>query len=178
MGLNSVHLDSRLHRVALRTAFFRSPLALRRLRSRLLQKLADAPKMHAGTRIVLHTSHLQAGRSALRLGKSVEIGEEALLDVTGVLTIGDEVTISERAIVYTHNHRVASKSTHWRSQGIDVFDVTIETGAWIGASAVVLGSAGTIGEGAIVAAGAIVTKPVEPYAIVAGNPAKPIGYRS
>lgn len=47
---------------------------------------------------------------------------------------------------------------------------------WIGENAIVC-SGVTIGQGAIVAAGAIVTKDIEPYAIVGGNPAKVIKYR-
>ena len=47
---------------------------------------------------------------------------------------------------------------------------------WIGADAIIC-SGVTIGQGAIVAAGAIITKDVEPYAIVGGNPAKVIKYR-
>jgi chloramphenicol O-acetyltransferase type B len=55
-------------------------------------------------------------------------------------------------------------------------DTRIEDGAWLGIRAIVMPGI-TIGEGAIVAAGAIVTKDVPPYAIFGGNPAKLIGYR-
>ena len=48
---------------------------------------------------------------------------------------------------------------------------------WIGHNATILSSVHSIGRGAVVAAGAIVTKPVPPYAIVAGNPAKIIRFR-
>ncbi|SKB39767.1 chloramphenicol O-acetyltransferase type B [Sphingobacterium nematocida] len=55
-------------------------------------------------------------------------------------------------------------------------DTVIEDGAWIGMRAMLMPGI-TIGEGAIVASGAIVTKDVEPYTVVAGNPAKPIKKR-
>lgn len=55
-------------------------------------------------------------------------------------------------------------------------DTVIEDGAWIGMRAIILPGI-RIGEGAIVATGAVVTKDVEPYAIVAGNPAKVVKYR-
>ena len=52
----------------------------------------------------------------------------------------------------------------------------LEDDVWIGNNAMIL-SGVTIGQGAVVAGGAVVTKDVEPYAIVAGNPAKVIKYR-
>nr|WP_278450136.1 CatB-related O-acetyltransferase [Brevundimonas diminuta] len=55
-------------------------------------------------------------------------------------------------------------------------DTRIGDGAWIGMRAMIMPGV-TIGEGAVVASGAIVTREVEPYAIVAGNPAKPVRSR-
>lgn len=55
-------------------------------------------------------------------------------------------------------------------------DITVGDDVWIGTNAIIC-SGVSIGQGAVVAAGAIVTKNVEPYAIVAGNPAKVIKYR-
>jgi len=55
--------------------------------------------------------------------------------------------------------------------------VVIGDRVWIGYRAIVLPGV-TIGEGAVVGAGAVVTKDVEPYEIVAGNPARKIGSRS
>ena len=49
--------------------------------------------------------------------------------------------------------------------------ITIGDGVWLGARAIILPGV-TIGEGAVVAAGAVVTKDVEPWAVVGGNPAK------
>lgn len=54
---------------------------------------------------------------------------------------------------------------------------TIDDDVWVGHNAIIVPSAKHIGRGAVVAAGAVVTKNVPPYAIVAGNPAKVIGYR-
>lgn len=55
-------------------------------------------------------------------------------------------------------------------------NITVGDDVWIGANAIIC-SGISIGQGAIIAAGAIVTKDVEPYAIVGGNPAKVIKYR-
>ena len=55
-------------------------------------------------------------------------------------------------------------------------DIIVKDDVWIGARATIC-SGVTIGQGAIIGAGAVVTKDVEPYSIVAGNPAKLIRYR-
>ena len=55
--------------------------------------------------------------------------------------------------------------------------ITICDGVWIGARAIILPGV-TIGEGAVVAAGAVVTKDVEPFTVVGGNPAKFIKHRN
>ena len=55
--------------------------------------------------------------------------------------------------------------------------ILIEEDAWIGANALILPQVKKIGRGAIIGAGSVVTRDVEEYAIVAGNPAKVIGHR-
>lgn len=54
----------------------------------------------------------------------------------------------------------------------------IKDNVWIGARAIILGNVRTIGTGAIIGAGSVVTKPVPDYTIVAGNPARIIRYRT
>ena len=56
-------------------------------------------------------------------------------------------------------------------------DIEVGNDVWIGANAIILPKGGKIGTGAIIGAGAVVTKDVPPYAIVAGIPAKIIKYR-
>lgn len=100
------------------------------------------------------------------------------------LYIGDYVCIGAEAVILmggNHTHR-----TDWFSlyPFLEVIqeayvakgDTVIEDGAWVGMRAMIMPSV-TIGEGAIVASGALVTKSVAPYTIVAGNPASPIKQR-
>ncbi|MFK4826256.1 CatB-related O-acetyltransferase [Paenochrobactrum sp. BZR 588] len=100
------------------------------------------------------------------------------------LHIGDYVCIGAEAVILmggNHTHR-----TDWFSlyPFVDVIadayigkgDTIIQDGAWIGMRAMIMPGV-TIGEGAIIASGAIVTKSVAPYTIVAGNPAQPIKQR-
>lgn len=64
-----------------------------------------------------------------------------------------------------------------REQPGDEHDVVIGNDVWIGAYGIVLPGV-TIGDGAVIAAGSVVTKDVAPYTIVAGVPAKQIGQRT
>lgn len=57
-------------------------------------------------------------------------------------------------------------------------ELEIKDDVWIGTRAIILGNVRTIGTGAIIGAGSVVTKPVPDYAIVAGNPARIIRYRT
>lgn len=73
---------------------------------------------------------------------------------------------------YPFQVQVFGKNKEAGSKG----DIVIKDDVWIGEGAIIL-SGITIGQGAVIAAGSVVTKNVEPYTIVAGNPAKVIKYR-
>ena len=107
-------------------------------------------------------------------GRHCEISPAVIADLTGGLTIGDDVWISQRAMLLTHDHRVMKgrPKSEWP---VDITAKVIEEGAWIGAGAILLPKASRIGRGAVVAAGSVVTRDVPNHAIVAGVPAKVIG---
>ncbi|MDC5705816.1 CatB-related O-acetyltransferase [Vibrio europaeus] len=100
------------------------------------------------------------------------------------LYIGDYVCIAAEAVILmggNHNHRVdwfclypflEEVERSYQSKG----DTIIHDGVWIGMRAMIMPGV-TIGEGAVIAANSVVTKDVEPYAVVGGNPAKHIKYR-
>ncbi|MBL0374426.1 CatB-related O-acetyltransferase [Rhizobium sp. KVB221] len=100
------------------------------------------------------------------------------------LYIGDYVCIGAEAVILmggNHTHRTDWFSLYPFAEVIlDAYlgkgDTIIGSGAWIGMRAMIMPGI-TIGEGAVVASGAIVTKDVAPYTIVAGNPAAPIRQR-
>jgi acetyltransferase-like isoleucine patch superfamily enzyme len=113
----------------------------------------------------------------IKIGHSVEIGRNAEVDITGGVTIGDMVTISSNVCVFTHGHHVGNRNTYWRNQGTYCSPLIIKNDVWIGTGAIILATVNEIGKGAIIGAGAVVTKDVAEYAIVAGVPAKVIGFR-
>lgn len=105
------------------------------------------------------------------IGKGVNIGPGVLLDGRKGLRIGENATIAYEAIIWTLNHDY--NDIHFCGKGDSVF---IGKFSWICSRSIILPGI-RIGDGAVVASGAIVTKDVPEYAIVAGIPAKIIGYR-
>lgn len=105
----------------------------------------------------------------VKLGKHVFINHGLTVMARGGVEIEDEVMIGPDVSILTANHDL------YDHQVLLVKKITIKRNAWIGARAIILPGV-TIGENAIVAAGAVVTKDVESNVIVGGNPAKIIRY--
>lgn len=108
------------------------------------------------------------------IGNNSGIGVNA--HVRGPLTIGNDVMMGPDVIILTQNHKFDDVTIPMYKQGYEKKEVIIGNDVWIGTRAIIL-SGITIGNGAIIAAGAIVTKSVPDFAIVGGNPARIIKYR-
>lgn len=90
------------------------------------------------------------------------------------ITIADDVLLGSGVQIYVHNHRFDDPNLPIIDQGYyPSYPVTIESGSWIGAGAVILPGV-TVGRKAVVGAGSIVTRDVPPFTLVAGNPARVI----
>lgn len=107
----------------------------------------------------------------LILGDRVTIGWFAELDARGGIRIGHDTNISAHVKLITGSHDVNDPNFT-----ADFLPIHIGHHCWIGTGAIVLQGV-TIGDGAVVAAGAVVTKDIEPWTIVGGIPAKKIGER-
>lgn len=123
------------------------------------------------------------GISNVDLGSDVSLGERNLLMCTRAkIHIGDHVMTGPGVTMITGGHRMDIKDRPMTSISNEEKlpendqDIILEGDNWIGANAIILKGV-TIGEGAVVAAGAIVTKDVPPYSVVAGVPAKIIKNR-
>jgi acetyltransferase-like isoleucine patch superfamily enzyme len=110
-------------------------------------------------------------RRGVAIGRNSFINRDCTLDVRSGLTIGDNVSISPEVMILGLSHDY--NDPNWSLQG---GSVTIEDQVWIGTRAVILPGV-TVGRGAVVAAGSIVTKNVTPMTVVAGVPAKPVAVR-
>ncbi len=108
----------------------------------------------------------------ITVGKNTIINRDVLLDGRMGLTIGENVSISEGCMVLSLEHDPNSPSFDNRGAA-----VTIEDYVFIGSRATILPGI-HLAKGAVVGAGAVVTKDVAPFQIVAGVPAKVIGERS
>ena len=97
--------------------------------------------------------------------------------IIGPVTIGSHVNLAQGITVTALNHNFSDTTKRIDEQGISTNPVTIEDDVWIGARVIVLGGV-HIGNGSVIGAGSVVTKDVEPYSIVAGNPAKLIRKRT
>jgi maltose O-acetyltransferase len=112
-----------------------------------------------------------SGRKVV-IGKGAVINYGCLLYTTGGIVIGEQVSISDGVWLVTGTHDLN------HSQFIDSYKpIVIGNYAWIGMRATVLGGV-TIGEGAVVMAGAMVTRDVAPYAVVGGVPARVVSQRT
>jgi acetyltransferase-like isoleucine patch superfamily enzyme len=107
----------------------------------------------------------------ISIGNYSHINQGCLLDGRGNIIIGNSVSISHRVSIITLSHDVDDMAFKIRSAPVIIGDYV-----WIGINATILQGV-KIGEGAVVAAGAVVTKDVDPYTIVGGIPAKQIGIR-
>ncbi len=112
------------------------------------------------------------GPQRITIGAGSIINLGVTLDGRCPLTIGDNVSISIYSIILTLEHDL--DAPNFRAVGAPV---TIGDRVFIGARALILPGI-NIGEGAAVAAGTVVTKDVEPFTIVGGVPARPIGLRT
>ena len=117
--------------------------------------------------------------SKISIGKDVIIrpGTFLFADPTpggGDIVIEDSVLVAPGVHFYTNNHAYSDTSMPIMYQGYPSASlddsITIRTGSWIGAGAIILPGV-TIGENSVVAAGSVVTKSIPPCVIVAGNPA-------
>jgi acetyltransferase-like isoleucine patch superfamily enzyme len=112
----------------------------------------------------------------LTLGDDVHLGREVFLDLSENITIGSRATVSMRVTILTHTD-VGDSS--WKERGLPASKapVVIEDDAYIGAAATILPGV-RIGRGALVAAGAVVTRDVAPLGKVGGVPARPLASSS
>jgi maltose O-acetyltransferase len=113
-------------------------------------------------------------------GREIEIGDYSGIGlncrISGPLKIGRDVMMAPGVMIFTQNHGADDISIPMRLQTAPKRGVVIGDNVWIGANALIMPGV-TVGSGAIIAGGAVVTKDVPDFAIVGGNPARVIKYR-
>ena len=114
--------------------------------------------------------------SDFRIGDNSGVGDYARIS-PGV-TIGNDVMIGKHLRILTSNHKTDRTDIPMRLQGLEpTSPLQIGNDVWICDNVIITPGCCSVGDGSIIAAGAVVTKDVEPYSIVGGNPARLIRYR-
>jgi acetyltransferase-like isoleucine patch superfamily enzyme len=131
--------------------------------------------VHIGKNVIIHPTRFfnayRMGFSGLHVGNNCFIGDGCLIDLADEIHMADHVTLAERVTVLTHfnvgyEDHPLQKDFPPRSE-----PVRFGEGCFVGAGAIIQAGI-NIGEQALIAAGSVVTKDVEPRTLVGGVPAK------
>jgi acetyltransferase-like isoleucine patch superfamily enzyme len=114
----------------------------------------------------------------IQIGHSCFVGKGSLIQATtgSSVLIGDDVMVANMVTIAASNHSISVRTTPMKRQPETGIGIRIGSDVWIGAHAVLTDGI-NIGDGAVVAAGAVVTRDVPEYTIVAGVPARQIRSR-
>jgi acetyltransferase-like isoleucine patch superfamily enzyme len=124
-------------------------------------------EVYVGHQAILKGYH----RNRMVIGAGTWIGQQCFIHSAGGVTIGAHVGLGPGVKIVTSTHRLEDREAPILHAPIDFAPVVIEDGSDIGVGAILLPGV-TVGRGAQVGAGAVVTEDVPPYTIVAGVPAR------
>lgn len=131
--------------------------------------------LSAGSNINVEKGAFFGSGAGVRIGDNSSIGVRA--EILGPVNIGRDVMMGPEVVILTNQHDSSRTTIPMIRQGLSrQAPVTIEDDVWIGYRAIIQPGV-TVGVGAIIGAGAVVTKNVPPYAVVGGVPARVIRMR-
>ncbi len=142
------------------------------IRYALVKTLAKS----CGDNVSIHPDVYLFSVAQLTLGNNVSIHPMCYIDAAGEICIGNDVSIAHATTVLSTTHTFGDPDVPIKDQPIEKHKTVIEDNVWIGAKATVL-CGNTVHSGAVVAAGAVVTRDVPANSIVGGVPAKVIKER-
>ncbi|NUM43497.1 MAG: acyltransferase [Anaerolineales bacterium] len=107
--------------------------------------------------------------SRLSIGRECWVNLGMLINLGAEVSLGDRVAVGHEVMILTESHAIGPQ--HRRAGPVGATPVRVGAGAWLGARCLILPGV-TVGEGAVVAAGAVVAKDVPPNTLVGGVPAR------
>lgn len=129
-----------------------------------------------GRRVIMYPGVWIAPGRNLVIEDDVDIAKDVIITTTGGVFIGERTLIGYRTQILSTNHTIPKTGQPIRDSGHIHRSVRISKDVWIGANCIITPGV-TIGEGAVVAAGCVVTRDVAPNTIVGGVPARRIRMR-
>lgn len=151
-------------------------------RATRIHPLASVRVLHGGSIAVGRQCHIHRGAILATYGGKIEIGDHctinpySILYGHGGLHIGNFVRIATHCVIVPANHGFDTLDVPIARQPIAALGIKIEDDVWIGANSVILDGI-TIGRGAVIGAGSVVTKNIPSLSIAVGNPARVISSR-
>ncbi len=145
-----------------------APALILILRKNCLFRLGGAV---IGPLVILRGITLSGAKRYLMVEKESALGT-CIIDLHDRVHIGSRVVVNDGVRIMTASHRLSSPSWETKSAPVIIHDY-----AWIATGAMILPGV-TIGRGAVVGAGSVVRDDVQPFAVVSGNPARPIATRT
>lgn len=122
------------------------------------------------------TGGLQSVGKGVKIGNRTTFGNDCTFGAAGGIEIGDDVVAGQFIRFHAENHNFNDKTKLIREQGVTHKGIKIGNNCWIGAGVVFLDGA-ELGNGCVVGANAVITKKFPSDVVIAGIPAKVIGYR-
>lgn len=137
------------------------------IKNRVLQLLGRILPGYSSLRVVLHRWR------GVRIGTGVSIGYDVVLETAHPdwISLGNNIQVGMRSTLIAHMTQM--RSLPWNANSGEIISIRIEDDVHLGPGVIILPRV-TIGRGAVVAAGSVVTRSVPPMMLVQGNPAKPV----
>jgi acetyltransferase-like isoleucine patch superfamily enzyme len=140
-------------------------------------QIGRSARVHFGRWVWIgHDTKIRCHEGEVRIGDKTVMGQECTISAYQHVSIGEQCILADRVMLIDFDHNVAEVERPIRVQGIYKRDVRVGNNVWIGFAAQILRGV-TIGDNAIIGAGAVVTRDVPPNAVVGGVPARLIRMR-
>lgn len=145
--------------------------------NRVKAEFLRAMGANIGTRVVFYPGVWIVPAKNLTIGDDVDLARDVIITTGGGVSIGARTLVGYRTQILSSNHAVPGRTERIFDAGHESKAISIASDVWIGANCLVLAGV-SIGEGAVVAGGSVVSRSVPSFTMVAGVPARVIKERS